>query len=84
MEAEIGEHPGILRAFTREQESQAAGPLVQERLVPVINAPAVANRPASRVGQAGQHGGESLGQLGKRRRDQAQTRAARRMVADGC
>ncbi len=65
MKAEIGEHAGILRAFAREQESQAAGPVVQERLVPEIDAAAVANGPASRVGEAGQDGRESPGQLGE-------------------
>ena len=48
--------PGYCDPLAGEQESQAAR--AAERLVPVIDAAAVADRAASGVGQAGQHGGE--------------------------
>ena len=52
VDAEVGEHAGVLRALAREEEGQASGAGVIERLVPEIDAAGVADRTAGGVAQS--------------------------------
>ena len=87
VDAEVGEHAGILRALAGEEEGQALGTGVIEGLVPEIDAASVSDRAAGRVAQFRRHGSEAVGQLGERRGDDSQAGCACRVLLErssGC
>ena len=77
VDAEVGHHAGILRALAGEEEGQAPGAGLIERLVPEIDAAGVADR-SGRPGRSifDEHGGETVGELGERRGDDSQAGCA--------
>ena len=65
VQAQVGEHAGILRAFPREEKGHASRACLQKRLVPEVNPAAVADGMARQVARRGSKFCQSRGQIGE-------------------